>query len=187
VKLTLASGSPRRRALLSSIGLELEVSPRDLDETPLSGEDPVTYARRLAASKVLGVRGWALAADTVVHREGKIWGKPVDADEAVRMLTELSDGAHTVTTGVAMGLLHHRVVFAESTRVFFRALSQEEIRGYVETGEPLDKAGAYGIQGGAAGFVQQIEGSYTNVVGLPLAQVVEQLIALGFPGFGESG
>lgn len=184
MKLTLASGSPRRRALLGSIGLELEVRPGDVDETPRPGEDPVAYARRLAASKVLGVDGWALAADTVVHREGRIWGKPESSEDAVRMLEALSGGSHTVTTGVALGLPDRRVVFAESTDVVFRDLSQEEIEAYVASGEPMDKAGAYGIQGGAAGFVRQIDGSYTNVVGLPLAQVVEQLQALGFPGLG---
>jgi len=183
VKLTLASASPRRRALLASIGLVLEVRPSDVDETPRNGEDPVAYARRLAASKVLGVAGWALAADTVVHREGRIWGKPEGPDDAVRMLEALSGGAHTVTTGVALGPPDRRVVFAESTEVEFRDLSLVEIQAYVDSGEPLDKAGAYGIQGGAAGFVRQIDGSYTNVVGLPLAQVVEQLQALGFPGF----
>jgi septum formation protein len=182
VKLTLASGSPRRRALLGSIGLELEVRPSDVDETPRPGEDPVAYARRLAASKVLGVEGWALAADTVVHRDGRIWGKPEGPDDAVRMLEALSGRAHTVTTGVALGPPDRRVVFAESTEVVFRDLLREEILAYVASGEPLDKAGAYGIQGGAAGFVRQIDGSYTNVVGLPLSQVVEQLRALGFPG-----
>jgi septum formation protein len=157
-----------------------------VDETPRPGEDPVAYARRLAASKVLGVEGWALAADTVVHRDGRIWGKPEDSEDAVRMLEELSGGAHTVTTGVALGPPDRRVVFAESTEVVFRNLLPEEILAYVASGEPLDKAGAYGIQGGAAGFVRQIEGSYTNVVGLPLSQVVEQLRVLGFPGIGGS-
>ncbi len=182
--LVLASGSPRRRALLESIGLSLEVRPADVDETPRPGEDPVAYARRLSATKAAGVEGWVLAADTVVHREQRIWGKPAGPEEAGRMLAELSGGVHFVTTGVCLGKLGEHVVFSETTRVEFRELSAMEIRTYVDTGEPLDKAGAYGIQGLAAGFVRQIEGSYTNVVGLPLAQVVEHLGRLGMPGFG---
>ena len=182
--LVLASGSPRRRALLESIGLTLEVRPPDIDETPRSGEDPVAYAERLSATKAAGVDGWVLAADTVVHRDGRIWGKPSGPADAERMLTELSGGGHLVTTGVCLGCVGEHVVFSETTRVEFRDLSAMEIRAYVDTGEPLDKAGAYGIQGLAAGFVRQIEGSYTNVVGLPLAQVVEHLGRMGMPGFG---
>lgn len=170
--------------MLESIGLSLEICPMDVDETPRPGEDPVDYARRLAASKAAGADGWVLAADTVVHRDAKIWGKPISTKDAERMLAELSGGVHTVTTGVCMGPVGERVVFSESTRVEFRELSAAEIRTYVDGGEPLDKAGAYGIQGGAAGFVRQIRGSYTNVVGLPLAQVVEHLGAIGMPGFG---
>jgi septum formation protein len=186
VKLVLASGSPRRRTLLESIGLNLEIRPMGVDETPQPGEDPVGYALRMAREKTGDCQEWVLAADTVVHRAGEIWGKPEGPKDAVRMLEVLSGGAHTVTTGVCVGPLDRRVLFSESTEVVFRDLAAGEIQAYVDSGDPLDKAGAYGIQGGAAGFVRQIQGSYTNVVGLPLAQVVEQLLSLGMPGFGEA-
>ena len=181
--ITLASGSPRRRELLERVGYTLRVAPADIDETPLPGEDPVDYARRLAREKAgPGERadeGVVVAADTVVHRGGDIFHKPTDAADAVRILTALSDSEHFVTTGVCVRRGDEARVRAVTTTVRFAPLSPALIQSYVATGEPMDKAGAYGIQGIGAVLVRSISGSYTNVVGLPLAEVVEDLIALG--------
>ncbi|MDA3873160.1 MAG: Maf family protein [Kiritimatiellae bacterium] len=177
----LASASPRRADLLRSAGLDFEVIPAHVDETPLRGELPIDLVVRLSQVKAAAVfdqdpDSLVLAADTVVVFNGNILGKPADANAASGMLNALSGQTHQVLTGFSLFRpdrpCHQQVC---STRVTFRRLGPDEIHTYVESGEPLDKAGAYGIQGNAAAFVKKIDGSYTNVVGLPLAEVVEAL------------
>ena len=160
----LASASPRRKELLERVGYSLEVCPSDVDETPFPGEDPIEFAERMAAAKAMDHKGLLVSADTVVHLDGEILGKPTSQTEAVRMLERLSGRSHIVTTGVCVGRAL-RKIFSVSTRVHFRPLKAEEIHAYVATGDCMDKAGAYGIQGQAAAFVLTVDGSYTNVVG----------------------
>ncbi|MBX3026455.1 septum formation protein Maf [bacterium] len=176
--LVLGSASPRRAALLREMGVAFTVCASDVPETPAPGESPADFAIRAAADKGAAVSrlrpgAWVLAADTVVAVGGDILGKPRDEAEARRMLRRLADCEHEVLTGVALfapgGACVER--FAVRTRVGFRALSDDEIAAYVATGEPADKAGAYAIQGGAAPFVRRVEGSYSNVVGLPVDEV----------------
>jgi septum formation protein len=184
--LILASASPRRQEMLDSAGIEFEVLPSRVEEKFLEGESPEEHVTRLARDKAMDIAGkntdrWVLAADTIVVIDGKVMGKPRDRQEAEEMLRTLSEREHRVITGYC--LLHPssrkrregRVV----TRVRFKALSPGEIRWYLDTGEPFDKAGGYAIQGKAAFMVKEIEGSYTNVVGLPLTEVVEALQDLG--------
>jgi septum formation protein len=180
--LILASGSPRRAELLSAAGISFEVRPAHIDEGLQAGEDASTYARRVAVDKARTIAEQAngravLAADTIVVIDGLVLGKPVDSDDAKRMLRLLSGRSHEVVTAVAlmsMGRsqsdtsLDARI---ESTVVEFAPLDTAEIDWYVATGEPSDKAGAYAIQGLASRFVTRIEGSYSNVVGLPMALV----------------
>ena len=154
--------------------------PPDVDETPLDGEDPVTHVIRLAKAKACAVATAGgevvLAADTVVILDGAVLGKPRDADDAVGMLRRLRGRAHTVATGVAVARHSGAVVeTVVSTEVVFAAISDAAITAYVATGEPLDKAGAYAIQGGAAAFVTRINGSWTNVVGLPVVETLDLL------------
>ena len=181
--LWLASGSPRRRELLRWAGIPLEVHPTHADESRRDGVDPVTHARELAQRKAVAADAPAgrvvLGADTVVHRGDTIYEKPLDADDAVRMLTTLSGGTHAVTTGVCIRAGEALHTLHRTTMVCFRALTRAEIRAYVATGEADDKAGAYGIQGRAGSFVAALEGDYTNVVGLPLEATLEGLAALG--------
>ena len=185
VTLVLASGSPRRLQLLASLGLECEVSPVDIDETPRPGEAPADYARRLAAEKAaVAVTRQApgrlvLAADTVVAIGAEILGKPVDPADAVRMLRRLSGRSHAVHTAVAASRDGATSLRLASSEVTFRTLRSHEIDAYVATGEPLDKAGAYGIQGLAAIFVTRLCGSYSAVVGLPLCETAELLGSFG--------
>jgi septum formation protein len=184
--LILASASPRRLELLSLAGVPLEVIPGQTDETFLPGETPETHVSRLARAKAMEVgakypRRWVLGADTVVVLENRVLGKPEDRQEAEEMLAGLSGREHTVLTGYCLrraspAKIRERTV---ATRVVFKILSLEEIRSYIATGEPFDKAGAYAIQGKAAFMVREIHGSYTNVVGLPLCEVVEDLAAVG--------
>lgn len=154
--------------------------PSNAEEEWIPGEDPARAAERLArvkADEVFARRPHALvlAADTVVAIGDRILGKPQDPAEAVAMLALLSGRSHRVITGVCLLGPRREEVFHASTEVIFRRLGPEEIRAYVDSGEPMDKAGAYAIQGGAAGFVREIHGSYTNVVGLPLAECIERL------------
>ena len=185
VTLVLASGSPRRLQLLASLGLECEVSPVDIDETPRPGEAPADYARRLAAEKAaVAVTRQApgrlvLAADTVVAIGEEILGKPADPADAARMLRRLSGRRHAVHTAVAASRDRATSVRLSSSEVTFRTLLSHEIDAYVATGEPLDKAGAYGIQGLAAIFVTRLSGSYSGVVGLPLCETAELLGGFG--------
>ena len=178
----LASNSPRRRELLAQIGLVFTVSPADVDESVLPGEAPEPYAVRLALDKARSAamragKGIVIAADTIVVAGGAILGKPADAEDARRMLKALSGRQHEVVTGLAVMDAATRRSSARTsvTNVWFRDLSEREINAYVATGEPLDKAGAYGIQERGALMVERIEGCYSNVVGLPLSLLGEML------------
>lgn len=177
--LRLASASPRRRELLSSIGLEVEIAPADIDETPRSGESPMAYVTRLARAKAeVGARGSrlpTLGSDTAVVLDGRILGKPEDCDHARSMLAALSGRAHEVLTAVAISGPCGMLDTCVSTRVVMRSIDTTEIDAYWATGEPADKAGGYAIQGRAAVFVERIEGSYSAVVGLPLFETAELL------------
>jgi septum formation protein len=181
--LVLASASPRRRELLIQVGYSFEVRPAHIPEDPREGEDPVAYVTRLAREKAevvfreLSTNGTAddalvvLGADTTVTLDNHILGKPEDAADAARMLRMLSGRSHHVITGVAVVTAEGVEVAAEVTAVRFLTMSDEEIAAYVATGEPMDKAGAYGIQGRAARWIPRVEGCYFNVVGLPIALV----------------
>lgn len=183
--LCLASASPRRRELLASIGVGVEVRPVDIDETPLSDERPEAYVVRLAREKALagGCRSRlpTLGSDTAVVCDGRILGKPADRDEAMAMLRLLSGRAHQVLTAVAVtgpaGLLEVCV----ATRVFMREIGDGEMAAYWATGEPADKAGGYAIQGLASIFVERIEGSHSAVVGLPLYETAQLLVRQNVP------
>lgn len=187
IPLVLASASPRRRELLAQLGLPFEVVPPEVDESVRAGEDPRAYVVRLAREKVDRVASrrrdaLVLAADTAVVLGTEILGKPRDAPEAESMLWRLSGRDHLVLTGVAIGRSPKPVsAIAVETRVWFRSLRPEEIRWYVRSGEPLDKAGAYGIQGLGGALVRRIEGSASNVVGLPVAETLDLLAACGGP------
>jgi len=181
-RLILASASPRRRELLAQAGLQFEVMPAHVPEDPLPGEEAIAYVTRLAREKAetvlaeLAKKGGAdglavLGADTTVTLDEEILGKPADAEDAARMLRRLSGRSHRVITGVALATARGTEVAAEVTAVRFCTLSEEEIEAYVATGEPMDKAGAYAIQGRAARWIPRIEGCYFNVMGLPLALV----------------
>ncbi|NOU35769.1 MAG: septum formation inhibitor Maf [Kiritimatiellaceae bacterium] len=178
-KLILASTSPRRIELLQSAGIAFTVVRPDADEKLHAGETPVEYAVRTAREKAESIKppfdSIVLGADTVVAAEGRILGKPADSADAKAMLHLLSGKMHEVITGVCLRSAEKTVCFHVATAVLFRDLSEEEIVAYVETGDPLDKAGAYAIQNGAAGMVRRIDGSYSNVVGLPLCEVIEAL------------
>jgi septum formation protein len=177
--LVLASASPRRQELLRNAGISSTVQPADVDETPLAGEQPRACAERLAREKALAVwrtrpQDRVLGADTIVVVDETILGKPADAADAARMLRLLSGRVHRVITGVCLveaaagGELR---TASETTLVTMNELSDEEIRDYIATGEPMDKAGAYAIQGRASRWIPRIEGDYSNVVGLPVALV----------------
>lgn len=185
MRLILASASPRRRELLTRAGYTFEVFPADIPEDPLAEEEPVAYVTRLARQKAETVlRQFAgqdasavavLGADTTVTVDGEILAKPEDAADAARMLRLLSGRTHRVVTGVAVVTPDRTEVAAEVTAVKFVTLSEQEIAEYVATGEPMDKAGAYGIQGRAAKWIPRIEGCYFNVMGLPLALATAML------------
>ena len=186
VTFILASQSPRRSELLRQIGLSFTIDPADVDETVLSGESPETYAVRVAlekarvASKRAG-KGIVIAADTIVVLNSTILGKPADARDAERMLGMLSGKVHYVITGLVLRdvATGKTVTRASVTKVWFKRLSPGEIRSYVATGEPLDKAGAYAIQEKGALLVEKVEGCYFNVVGLPLSLLGAMLKELG--------
>ncbi|NYF78761.1 Maf family protein [Granulicella arctica] len=179
----LASASPRRRELLTQIGLTFDVEVADIDETPQLAEAALPYVKRLAEHKAAAVfarhpnkaRLVVLGADTTVLCDGQILGKPEDEADAARMLRLLSGRTHQVITGVALMTATACQVAAEVTEVEVIALTDKQIADYVATGEPMGKAGAYGIQGRAARFIPRIEGCYFNVVGLPLARVSAML------------
>jgi septum formation protein len=187
MRLILASASPRRRELLAQAGYTFEVHPAHVNEDLRPGEDAIAYVVRLAREKALFVfteissKGSAppqvvvLGADTTVTLDSHILAKPEDAADAARMLRMLSGRTHRVITGIAIATAKGVEVAAEVTGVQFRTLSDAEIDAYVATGEPMDKAGAYGIQGLAAKWIPRVEGCYFNVVGLPLALVATML------------
>lgn len=186
-ELILASSSPRRRELLKQLGLEFRTLACPVDETPPPGLSPFELVELLAVRKAMAAArmledGIVIGADTVVVWHGRVLGKPCDEEDAVEMLRRLQGIAHEVYTGVALVDAGSRKVLIEheKTRVFFRSLREEEIRRYVATGEPMDKAGAYAVQGLAAIFINGIEGCYTNVVGLPLARLAEMLKQFGY-------
>jgi septum formation protein len=177
--LILASASPRRRELLASLGVTFRVIIPEIDETPVAGEKPCAFAERMAEEKAYAVDepGIIIAADTIVVQNSTILGKPTDQTHAREMLTTLSGARHEVITGVCIRSEEHTVVFSTCTEVFFRVLEEPEILEYIASGDPMDKAGAYAIQGGAAHMVRSINGSYTNVVGLPLCELHEALLS----------
>ncbi len=184
----LASASPRRRELLARVGLEFQVIPSCTEENILPDETPEQHAIRLSEEKSLEVAGrsevvgrWFIGSDTIVVRDDVILGKPADAEEAAAMLRSLSGRTHRVISGYAV---HDRQTgetrsAAVTTRVYFKQLTEAEIGEYIATGEPFDKAGSYAIQGIGAFMVPRIEGSYTNVVGLPLCEVIATLEEMG--------
>ena len=179
--LILASSSPRRQELLREAGIPFQVEPAHVNEDQRAGEPPLIYACRLAAKKAQAVaerypQRWVLGADTIVVIDGEVLGKPRDGRDASRMLRLLAGRAHEVTTAVSLVAPGQDAETRTcTTRVWFRALTDDEIQRYVAGGEPMDKAGAYAIQGGAARWADRIEGEYTNVVGLPLSVVTEML------------
>jgi septum formation protein len=185
VAVLLASGSPRRRELLGHLGVDFRVASPDVDETPEPGEDPASYVVRLALDKVAAVPAahdvLVIAADTTVDVDGAVFEKPVDVDDARRMLTALSGRTHRVHTGVAVRLGDRSAHGLVSTGVTFVTLSPAMIDWYVATGEPMDKAGAYALQGGGAVLVAAVHGSVSNVIGLPLAELLDLAARVGRP------
>lgn len=177
--LILASASPRRTELLTRAGIEHTVCPADIDESVRPAEAPLDYALRLAKEKALAVDAppgdTVLAADTIVVSDGEIMGKPRDVADATRMLRKLSGQRHEVITGVCLRRGDTCLVEAATTAVWFAPVNDEEIAWYVASGDPMDKAGAYGIQGLCSRFITKIEGSHPNVVGLPVALVYRML------------
>lgn len=187
MRVILASSSPRRLQLLQQIGIEVEVRPAAFDELSTGKmADEVVLANAVgkcqAVCAACGDKVPVIAADTVVVLDGQILGKPKDAADAVRMLTELSGRTHKVLTGVAVSFDGRQLAEVCETEVIFRTLTAAEIADYVATREPLDKAGAYGIQGRGAVFVEKINGCYNNVVGLPLTRLHLMLAKLGVDG-----
>ena len=185
MQVILASASPRRLALLQQIGIDATVCPADFDEvsgSAVQAEDVVLANAVGKCQAVVKIKGDSLpviAADTVVVAEGVILGKPQDAEDAVVMLKQLSGKTHKVLTGIAVSYAGEMLAEVCETKVVFRDLTDEEIKNYVATGEPLDKAGAYGIQGKGAVLVEKIDGCYNNVVGLPLTRMQLILAKLG--------
>ena len=183
-EIVLASSSPRRRELLTLIGIPHTVRPADIDETPEPGERPHPHAERLARGKAAVVaarepNAIVVAADTIVVVDGEILGKPRDAEHAALMLRRLSARSHTVHTAVAVARAGSVVSGVESVGVTFRELSDDDIAAYVATGEPMDKAGAYGIQGLGATLVTRVDGDYFAVMGLALGLTVRLLARVG--------
>ncbi len=182
--LILASASPRRQELLRSAGIPFIAEPADIDETPLPNESPQACAERLAREKALAIRknypeSFVLGADTIVVIDHLILGKPRDAEDAARMLRMLSGRQHSVITGVCLVGPAFEASSSLATLVWMSKISDHEIRDYVATGEPMDKAGAYAIQGIASRWLPRIEGDYSNVVGLPVALVYSILRSAG--------
>lgn len=188
VPIVLASASPRRRELLQQVGLNFTVVPSAAEEQAIDGETPQQHVIRLSREKAQEVADRAdvagrffLGSDTIVLRDTTILGKPTDTLDAAQMLRSLSGRSHQVLSGFAIidREQGHRTEGAVTTEVWFKSLTEAEIRGYIASGEPMDKAGAYGIQGLGAFMVSRIDGSYPNVVGLPLCEVIQALESMG--------
>jgi len=188
--LVLGSGSPRRREIMSALGLPFQVLAADIDEAVRPGEPALAYLERIAAEKLAGVRArWGaaahaaiLVADTSVVIDGDVLGKPSDVDDAARLFSRIAGRVHSVYTRYAIGLAGVAgisVARTIETQVYIRAAAPDEIRAYAATGEGLDKAGAYAAQGIGSFFIERVVGSYSNVVGLPACEVLEDLRALG--------
>lgn len=191
-KIILASQSPRRRYLLERAGLRFSVIPSRFEESSISTSPAEDYVRRLATAKAQDIarkypESWVIGADTVVVVENRVLGKPASTAEARDMLLRLSGRTHHVLTGFCVCHLAGTRLFAETVRtdVLFKTLTSAEIDWYIQTGEPFDKAGAYAIQGIGTFLVKRIDGSYTNVVGLPVCEVIEILIREKVIGFDE--
>ena len=182
-RLILASASPRRKEMLANLGLDFEVRVAEVDEVPLYGESPKEFVLRAAIEKASDITAkhpdaWVLGADTIVVCQGEILGKPKDVSEAQRMLMRLAGQMHRVLTGFCLkreqeNISVNRVI---ATEVYFSAFTEAIAAAYVATGEPLDKAGAYGIQGRGGVLVEKIDGSYSNVVGLPLVETIDEML-----------
>jgi len=188
-ELILASASPRRRELLHGLGLDFHIEAAAVDERLKPRENPQDFVQRIASEKAETIGAnfpdtWVLGADTIVVLDDTILGKPADAEDAMRMLCFLSGRSHEVMTGFTLCNRQAGQDFRKMVRteVLFTAFTEEIAAAYVRTGEPLDKAGSYGIQGMGGVLVQEIKGSYSNVVGLPLAEVVEALLGFGVIG-----
>lgn len=189
-QIILASKSPRRKYLLEKAGLSIAVIPSRFDETTVAMTAPDAYVRTLAEAKAAEIAGrfaecWVIGADTIVTVDGDVLGKPASASNARRMLQQLSGRVHQVYTGFCICCRQRRRVHSDvvKTDVWFKELTEAEINWYIQTGEPFDKAGAYAIQGIGTFLVKRIEGSYTNVVGLPVCEVIEFLIKEKVIGF----
>ena len=184
----LASQSPRRRELLGLTGLDFTVRVADIDETMSPGKAPFDEVARVSRLKALAVArepdDVVIAADTIVVCGGEVLGKPRDEEDALRILSLLSGRQHEVMTGMTVLRGDEVITHTEVTKIHFRELLPAEIRAYIATGEPMDKAGAYGIQGGAALFADQMEGDYYNVMGLPVCRLAMILRSLGLPIWG---
>jgi len=183
----LASSSPRRRDLLEQAGIGFIVKIPRIDEHPIIGESPVSYVLRMAQEKASSVQpdgdSPILGADTIVVLDGTIMGKPLNRAEAVSMIKALSGRWHRVMTGVCiLRTGQDPTTFVESTEVLFRGLDEQTIQDYVDSGEPMDKAGAYAIQGGGGAFVEKVKGLYSNVVGLPVERVLRTCSRLNDEG-----
>ena len=179
MKLILASQSPRRKELLGLLGMPFTIQVPRADETMDPDDDPAWQVAMVSQRKALATQAEAddvvIAADTIVVCDGKILGKPRDREDAVRMLQMLSGRNHQVMTGMTVAYNRQIHSYTEITEVYFRELSRSEILRYVDSGEPMDKAGAYGIQGGAALFAEKLIGDYYNVMGLPVCRLVQML------------
>ncbi|HEY7637462.1 MAG TPA: Maf family protein [Gemmatimonadales bacterium] len=187
--LTLASSSPRRRQLLEMLGIPVRVVPPNIPEVRRSLETPVDYVERLAREKALSVNGGiVLGADTTVVIRDEVLEKPMDASDALRMLQKLQGRTHQVVTSVVLVVDDAIYQATDVTNVVFRRMDQAYLQAYVATGEPMDKAGAYGIQGYGAALVEKIEGDFFSVMGLPIRLVLDLLAQAGHPyRFGSSG
>ena len=186
-RIILASTSPRRKELLQSVGIQFEIVAPSSDESLLGSENPKVYVLRLASEKALSVSlnlegdFLVIGADTIVGVDNEILGKPSNEEEARAMLSKISGREHNVLTAFCIAQPKNNVLHSEvvDTKVRVKTLEPQEIQGYIKTGEPMDKAGAYGIQGIGAFMIRGISGSYTNVVGLPIVEVLEALNKLG--------
>ncbi|MEE4364479.1 MAG: Maf family protein [Desulfotignum sp.] len=192
-KLVLASRSPRRKELLEQMGLAVEIIPADVDETEKPGQQPLAVVKALSQKKTrhimqLQKNAWVLGADTIVVKDGQTLGKPENREQAIHMLGLLSGRTHAVYTGYSVGhfVRSQMKTHAVATQVVFKTLTRQEILWYTGTQEPYDKAGGYAIQGLGAFLVKEIHGSYSNVVGLPVCELIQTLAALEVIQFKDS-